>query len=126
MEVTDTIATLRRGYELYNAQDFEALVELVAPDIVVERMSGAPPLVGREALKSFAEPDAFEWQRMEPLEFRENGDRVFVRMRLRARGRGSSIVLEQRGYHIWTLRDGVFVHVVTTLDESEALAAAGL
>jgi hypothetical protein len=126
MEVTNTIATRRRGYELYNAQEFDALVELFAPDVVVERMSGAPPLVGREAIKRFTEPDAFEWQRMEPTEFRENGDRIFVRIRFRARGRGSSIELEQPGYHVWTFRDGVGVHVMTTLDEREALAAAGL
>ena len=126
MEVTDTIATLQRGYELYNNEDFDALVELLARDIVIERMGGAPPLVGRDALKRFAEPDAFEWQRMEPMEFRENGDRIFVRVRFRARGRGSSIEVEQPGYHVWTLRDGVFAHVLTTMDEAEALAAAGL
>jgi ketosteroid isomerase-like protein len=116
------IDRVRRGYSLFNDGDFAALVELFHPDVVMELSSGRE-LVGREGLIAFWEPDAFEWQKIEPEEIRQHGDRVFVRIRVRARGRGSAIELDQPGYQVWTVRDGLAVRLFDTFDEEKALEA---
>src|SRR3954471_14441748 len=40
------VERLKRGFELYNAEDFDALREFISPDIVVERVGELPPLEG--------------------------------------------------------------------------------
>jgi len=75
------------------------------------------------------EPDAFEDQRIEPLEFRTNGNRVLVRQRTLARGATSGMELDFQAWVLWTLDDD---GLVTRLEgfllhqESEALEAAGM
>ena len=124
--MSENVALLRRGYELFAAGDFDALLELVADDVVVERPGGQPALHGRAEYRAFLEPDAFESQRFEPLEFVENGDRVLVRVHSHARGAGSGVEWDEEWFHVWTMRDGRGAHLVATTDEAEARLAAGL
>ena len=84
---------------------------------------------GSEALRAWMEPDALEDQRIEPIEFRINGNRVLVRQRTLARGAGSGIELDLENWAVWTLDDdGLAMRVESFLvhEESDALAAAGL
>src|SRR3954447_19227820 len=108
---------LKRGYELYNAQDFDGLEAMVSPDIVFERDGGAPPIRGYAAFRAFNEPDAFEWQRIEPLEFVVAGDKVFVPIRIRAKGAISGVELDMEAWQVWTFADGLPVRLAHTFDE---------
>ena len=75
------------------------------------------------------EPDALEEQRIEPLEFRTNGNRILVRQNIRARGATSGIELDFEASVVWTLDDdGLVTRVEGFLphQESAALEAAGL
>ena len=117
---------LAHGYTLYNAHDYDELAKLFAPDIVIQRDGGQPPLHGRDAVRSFMEPDAFEYQYLEPQELSRVGDRVLVRVWIRAKGAGSEIELEMTGWHVWTLGDGVVTRLVATFDEEKARTEAGL
>ena len=75
------------------------------------------------------EPDALEDQRIEPLEFRTNGNRVLVRQHNLARGATSGIELDFEAWAVWTLDDdGLVTRVEGFLphQESDALEAAGL
>jgi SnoaL-like domain len=54
------------------------------------------PRQGREAVRAYLAPDLFEEQTAEPIEVIEEGDRVLVAARVRARGRESGANLTRR------------------------------
>ena len=75
------------------------------------------------------EPDAFEDQRFEPLEFTANGNKVLARQHFTGRGAGSGMELDFTTYSVWTLDDdGLVTRLEAYLphQDSEALEAAGL
>lgn len=75
------------------------------------------------------EPEAFEDQRIEPIEFRVNGNKVLVRQHTVARGAGSGIEVDVENWAVWTLDDdGLATRIESFLihEESEALEVAGL
>jgi hypothetical protein len=90
---------------------------------------GQASLRGVEALRAWMEPDAFEEQRIEPLDFRVEGNKVLVRQRIQARGAGSGINLDMEAWAVWTFDDDLLAARVESYlphQESEALEAAGL
>ena len=75
------------------------------------------------------EPDAFEEQRIEPLDFRVEGRKVLVHQHAQARGAGSGIELDIEYWTVWTFDDDLLVTRMESFlphEESEALEAAGL
>jgi hypothetical protein len=75
------------------------------------------------------EPDAFDRQVIEPLEFIDSGDKVLVKQHVKSRGAGSGIELEGRSWSVWTVNDdGLATRVEGFLerDEAQAREAAGL
>jgi ketosteroid isomerase-like protein len=123
------IAALRRFHEAFNRGDVEAVVQLVRPDFELVRQGGQSSIKGVAALREWLKPDAFEEQRLEPLDFRVNGDKVLVRTHLTGRGAGSGIEIDVVGYAVYTLDDhGLIKEVQLFLphQEAEALKAARL
>jgi ketosteroid isomerase-like protein len=119
----EQLELVRHGYELLNSDNYDALVDLMAPDVVMERDGGQPPLVGRDEVRKSLDPDAFEWMRNEPLSFEVNGEKVLVQVRVRAKGSTSGLELEMVGWQVLTTHDGVVVHMLATFDEQRALEA---
>jgi ketosteroid isomerase-like protein len=102
----ELIDRLRRGYDAYNRGDYEAATEWVHPDVVFVSLSpGQMVYRGAEALRTWMEPDAFESQWTEPLEFEIAGNRALIRQRTKARGAGSGIELELESWAVWTFDD---------------------
>jgi hypothetical protein len=104
------------------------VVQLVRPDIEFVRPGGQSPLKGGAALREWMEPDAFEEQRVEPLDFRVKGDKVLVREHVTGRGAGSGIEVDIVTWIVWTLDDHGLVkevHGFLPHQEAEALEAAG-
>jgi ketosteroid isomerase-like protein len=123
------IAALRRFHDAFNRGDVEAVVQLVHPDFELVRQGGMSSVKGVAALREWLEPDAFEEQRIEPLDFRVNGDKVLERAHLTGRGAGSGIEIDAVTCAVWTLDDdGLVTRVQAFLphQEAEALEAAGL
>jgi ketosteroid isomerase-like protein len=123
------IDALRRVYEAFNRGDFDAAVAIAHPEIEVVPVGGQASLRGAEALRAWMEPDAFEEQRIEPLDFRVEGKKVLVRQHTQARGAGSGIHLDQEVWTVFTFDDGLLVTRMASYlphQESEALQAAGL
>ena len=98
----EMIAVVRRLADAFNRRDYEAVAELVHPDIELVRTGGMSSVKGIAALREWMEPDAIEEQQFELLEGRVNGDKVFVRIHSTGRGAGSGIPLE--GSSRWTTR----------------------
>ncbi|MEA2494056.1 MAG: SnoaL-like domain [Thermoleophilaceae bacterium] len=119
------VELLRRGYEIFNSGDFDALEEFISPDVVVERDGGAAPVHGWAAFRQLQEPDAFEWQKVELLAFERHANKILVHMRVHAKGAGSGVELDLPGWQVWTVRDSRGVHMLATFDESRARAHFG-
>jgi hypothetical protein len=94
--VSRGVDTLRRMYELFAAENYDAAAEVVDPEF---------ELVAED--------------------FVEAGDHVVVLVRNSGRGVGGGVPIEARRAHVWGLRDGVPVSFRLYLDPDEALAAVG-
>ena len=123
------IDALRRTFEAFNRGDFDAAVAMAHPEIEFVPPGGQASLRGAEALRAWMEPDAFEEQRIEPLECRVQGNKVLVRQHAQALGAGSGINLDMEAWAVWTFDDDLLATRVESYlphQESEALEAAGL
>jgi ketosteroid isomerase-like protein len=68
----------------------------------------------------------FEEVSIEPQEFRQSGDRIVVRLRVRSRHRGSRAFVEIQVAALWTMRDGKPIRCEMFPEPEKALEAAGL
>jgi ketosteroid isomerase-like protein len=78
---------------------------------------------GRDAVRQYLAPNFFESQSAEPIEIIEEGDRILVIARVRARGRGSGIEVDGISYHLWTVAEGRATRFAAFVDRDEAFAA---
>jgi uncharacterized protein len=120
------VETIRAAYEAFNAGDVEAVLNLL--DEQVELYPAAStlephPVRGREAVREYLSPNLFDWQTAEPQEFVEEGNRILVRARARARGRKSGIELDETVFHLLTLEGDRAVRFEVYTKRAEALAA---
>ena len=115
------IEAVRRTNDALNRAAFDAAIELAAPDIVYVRPGRLPQLRGPEAIRAWMEPDAFESQKNELLEWEVAGHRVLTRQITRARGAGSGIEVEIESLVVWDFNeDGELARVATyMLDEQD-------
>ena len=129
--MTENEELIRHGYDAWNRGDWERMEELFAPDFEVDatdRVLNPASYRGIDGFRRMA-AEMFEiWDSwlIEPEEFVERGDRVFVTHRIRARGKGSGLELEQIYSSVWTIRDGLAVKLALFVDRERARAAAGL
>ena len=123
----ELIQRLHQIYEAFNRSDFDAVIELAHPDIVLVRAGGQGELGGAESVRAWMEPDAFDSQQLEPLEFRVDGNRVLVHVRGTMRGAGSGIEMDIGSWTVWTFDDdGRVTHVEVFLDHEEIEAQRAL
>jgi ketosteroid isomerase-like protein len=122
------IERLRHIYDSFNRGEFDTVMTIAHPDIVMVRAGGQPVLRGAEALRAWMEPDAFESQVLEPAEeFRVTGNKVLTHVRGTIRGAGSGIEMEAEAWAVWTFDDqGKVVRIQTFLAHEEAEAVSAL
>ena len=114
------------AYDSFNRGEIEPILDLLHPDVewIPPPTSLEPrPLRGRDAVREYLAPNFFETQTAEPLETIEQGNRLLVVARVRARGRGSGIELDETAYHLLTIEDGRTVRFEVHVDRAEALSA---
>ena len=128
----ENVEIVRRAFEAFNRGDADATVAAFAPDCEYIP-SGALPggtdvSRGPEGYKRFASwlRDAFDDAHLEIHELIDAGDRVWVSMTLRGRGKQSGAETSWHFWQVWTLRDGKVVHGQGFTAREEALEAAGL
>ena len=124
----EKVETIRRAYEAFSRGDFDTARKVAHPEAVLVRPGGQSPLRGA-AFRAWMEPDALAEQRIEPCEFRVNGDKVLVRHHIRSRGAGSGIEVEADFWAVWTFDEDSLVtriEVFSVHQQGEALKAAGL
>ena len=101
----------------------------VHPGIELVLAGDQQPLKGAAQFRAWMEPDAFESQVMEPLDFRVVGNKVLVRQLNHIRAAGSGFEGDFLFWNVYThdeagllIRLEVYLHY----QEAEALEAAGL
>jgi len=123
------IASLRTAYEAFNREDFDSAIQMMHPEIEFLRPGGQAPVRGADGLRAWMEPDAFEKQSVEPLEFKVEGAKVLVHQHSKARGTGSGIEMDIESWAVWTFDDeGLATRLEFYLhhEEAQARKAAGL
>ncbi len=115
------IEILKAGFDAYNREDFDGMLELWAEDVeVVGRLASGKPLRGKEAARSMLVPEVLD-QRSEPIEFRDLGGRVLVTCDWHAHGRKTGIDVDNRLYCLFTMRAGKVARLEVFASEKEAL-----
>jgi ketosteroid isomerase-like protein len=129
--MTDHEQVIRQGYDAWNRADWAAMEAFLAPEFEVDatdRVLNPDSYQGIEGFRRLAGEMAEVWDswEVEPLQFIERGDLMLVAHRVRARGKGSGIEVEQTYWSVWTVRDGKGVKLALFVDRDRAMAAAGL
>jgi ketosteroid isomerase-like protein len=128
----EDVEIVRRCYGFWIDRDFSAIEEFIHPDAVIDLSRNVfNPGVhrGLEGFRHLLEQVDEMWDtfQIEPEEFIDAGDNVFVASRMSGRGRGSGVEAEMRAFAIWTLREGKVSQVAAGYrDRADVLEAAGL
>ncbi len=127
----ENVEIVRRGYEALRAGNLSGVLDLLHPSAEIRSARESPDggvSIGHAGLLSnFSRAEeSFDELHYEPEELLDAGDRVVVFVRMRARGRTSGLVVDDRLAHVWTLRDGKGIALDIHRDRLEALDAAGL
>ena len=125
-DMEKAVVMLRDAYDAFNGGDFDAVLEKLHPDIEWHRVAEVEGIVhGRDAVGEFLRPDIFEQQKASIVGITTHGDRLLVHAKFRGSFAGSGIELEQDGWQLWTIRDGLAAKLEVFLDRDKAVAAAG-
>jgi ketosteroid isomerase-like protein len=131
-EHSDNIRLLARMYEVWDAGDEQAVLELLDPEFEwVNPTYAVHPGIrrGHEGMQKVMENlrESFEQQTRVLKEVEElDGDRVLWHTIFQARGRDSGASIEIDEQHLWTLRNGKILRLQWFHDADEAREAAEL
>jgi ketosteroid isomerase-like protein len=126
------VEIVRRVYECVNERRWDALADLLDPNVAqygtVGGLEEGTVVRGSSEIVQLYESEADAWdrQRIDPERLIEAGDRVVVFQREHQRGRSSGLELVDETASVIDLRDGRVVRIQGYMDRAAALAAAGL
>jgi ketosteroid isomerase-like protein len=131
----ENVEIVRRAYVALNERDFDSLLKLSDPDCVFDFSRSIGPQKGvyrgPEEYRRFASDflDAFETYEATPVEVDVGPHgHIVVRHHVRAKGRGSGLVLENEptATFVFEVRDGKIFSTTLYQRHTEALKAVGL
>ena len=128
----ENVERVHRAYEAFNRRDLDGMVTDFASTFEYVPTGAIPgagdAYRGAEGWKEFVAwfMSEFENPRVEVRELTEAGDHVLASLTLRGRGKQSGAEASWDVWHVWTVRDGKFVHGQGFARSDEALEAAGL
>ena len=123
---------LRSAYEAFGRADLREILRFVHPEFEVAvppELSAEPDTYrGHDGIRRYFESfaDAMDEISFEPQRFWETPECVVADVRMFARGRLTSIRVEQRFAQVWVLRDEKLFRATTYVSLPDALRAAGL
>ena len=129
----ENVEVLRKWYEAWNRGDRDTAFNNLEPEFELQLPEGGMnvgTVQGREGVTRLVRDylEVFDFFRIEPEQFFEAGDRIVVFVRTPARGKDSSVEVEFRPAHVWTMRagKGVRLEVFPFPERQKALEAVGL
>jgi ketosteroid isomerase-like protein len=124
-DMKQAVERLREGYQAFNRGNFDAASEWLHPEIVWHRVADfESAMEGRDAVRQNMDPNVFQRQQIEVLGMEVIGDSVLVDTVFHATGAGSGIELDQQGFHLWGMREGLAARFEFFPDRDEAARAA--
>jgi ketosteroid isomerase-like protein len=131
--VGTALEVVRRQYEAFQRQDWDALFALYHPDVELDlSRSGIPDggvHHGHDGLLEGWSKWRGVWGRYEfELEdlIEAGEDRVLALIHVRAASKGQGMDAEVRAGDVFTVRDGLIVHFANFLDREDARGEVGL
>ena len=128
----DNVEIVRRLYVAQAHDDLDTIRELYDPNIVWDDVSGLWGDWGsRRGWKGIREAFAIWFEAFEDVTFTaedvlDAGEHVVAETRIRGRGRGSGLEVDQRITLVWTVSGGRVTRVGGYRERGEALEAMGL
>jgi ketosteroid isomerase-like protein len=128
----ETVEVVRAVLDAQRRRDWRAFGDLYDPEIEWEDVSGLWGDWGtRRGFEDVQDAwiawfEAFEQVDFEIEEILEGDDHVLTSIRIRGRGRGSGLYVEQSIAVVWTVHDRRVMRVRGYRDRLEALEAAGI
>ena len=117
--------------EAYNRRDYDVALENCDPEVdwILPEHQASDSGKGHDDIRRFFDglDETFDDLRLLPQECVDGGDRVAVRLRHHALGKGSGIELDAELYHqVTTFEDGRIVRIEYLTTWPAALEAAGV
>jgi ketosteroid isomerase-like protein len=130
----ENVEMVRRALEAYNRRDIEAVLEIHDPDVewhpALQALLGGEATVyrGHEGVREFLRDldEAFAELQIVIADTRDLGDQVVAIGHAHGRGRESGAETETPIGYLVDFRNGKVTRVLSYLDPTEALKAAGL
>jgi ketosteroid isomerase-like protein len=122
----------RRGYDAWNRRDWDLMFEFLHPDIEWVPMQGGllgDTYRGTEHVREFFALlfDAWDEFRIDVEDVIETDDRLLAIVRVRTRGRGSGVEVDERWAHVWTAdEEGLATRLEAFDDLRKGYEAVGL
>ena len=131
MSESDNEALIRRAIDAWNANDWNALQELIAPDAELVAPGGWPEtgsFKGWPAVRNLLHglKEAWSKEHLEIVGVASRGDRVLVEARWYTRGEGSGLDIETTVWIAYVFEEGRVTRIEFTLEEEAARDAAGI
>jgi ketosteroid isomerase-like protein len=127
----NNVELARQGLEAWNRGDVDAMLEMSSSELefvpaVAAGVEGGS-VRGEDEFRRFVTGLTETWESfvLEGEEFRDLGDHVLVVGRVRAKGRGSGVQLDEPISSVIWFRDGKIQRMHSFLDQEAALSAAG-
>jgi uncharacterized protein len=123
----DNVEVVRGLFSALEGNRFEELLGLFDPEVEWSVTEGTFHGIDG-VVNSFIEwMEPWDEHSIEAEEFLESGDhRVLATIHLSGRGERSGMEIDQRFFHLYTVRDGRITSMVEYVDRGKALEAAGL
>ncbi len=129
----DKVDVAKRVVDAYNRRDVDGpFAELATPDFewypALNRALDGGGYHGREGVEKFTADTIENWEELQIIaeEFRDLGDRVVVLGRMKGRGKGSGVPVDQPFASIFDFRGDRIRRNRVYLDHAEGLRVAGL
>jgi ketosteroid isomerase-like protein len=124
----ENVEVVRRLIRAFNERDDQGIASMLAPDAEFESLT-LQTYRGTTGLAEYRRnlDEAWAEWRLEADRFIPAGSELVVHLhRVRGRGRGSDIAIEQDIAIVWTLRTGHVTRGKAFLSQADALKVAGL
>jgi uncharacterized protein len=124
----EELGLVKEGYEAFARGDLPWVLEHFSKDILIEDRFESPDsatFFGHDGFMTYLEGWLSAWDefRMEPDRFIIVGSQVLVLLRQFGRCRGSTVEVEERVAHLWTVRGAQAVAYRVYTHQREALSS---
>jgi ketosteroid isomerase-like protein len=129
--MSQNVETIKRGYEAWNRNDLEDVLQDLDPDLEwLPRLGAAGVRAtlyrGHEGVLAYKREveEALGPIQVDVLSIEDLGDHVLAHIRATGQGSASGAQVEAEGFHLWTMHAGRAIRFATYERRDQALEAA--